>query len=445
LTVKILIIVLASVALLTATIAFVVELVSIFRKNNMIIKVQSKSDSAGETAVASTTYNTTVYNNVIAQPIVSDVTEDESVDETAPVEVESDTQAKVVNFNDNTVGDNYVEVVTGQTVEVINVDTAEEEIHPAFVAPAPAGEHFVVGGRVVYVRYIYSFFARLSQSDDVLKNRYIIIKNELMSYGMKPSMAWGAESFRYGRKTLAKMTIRGKTLNLFLALNTDDYKDTKYIYEDVGDMTKYKNVPMRNKIRSDRAVKWAKELIADLAKIYGMNFVSNKMDTFVPDYQDTDTLVEMGKVRVMTTGNGDEQEVTAADFEALRKERFHRITGVDMVDKVTVDEADTCISDEAVKELVVEEHVTVKRTNGKKKKSVGIINVDTLSKNFDTGDDVTLEILISKGLLPKSTTSYKLLARGEIDKRLNVVCNDYSMQAVKMILMTGGNLTVEKE
>jgi ribosomal protein L15 len=116
-----------------------------------------------------------------------------------------------------------------------------------------------------------------------------------------------------------------------------------------------------------------------------------------------------------------------------------------MVDKVTVDEADTSISDEAVKELVVEEHVTVKRTNGKKKKSVGIINVDTLSKNFDTGDDVTLEILISKGLLPKSTTSYKLLARGEIDKRLNVVCNDYSMQAVKMILMTGGNLTVEKE
>jgi ribosomal protein L15/predicted transport protein len=265
-----------------------------------------------------------------------------------------------------------------------------------------------------------------------------------MSYGIKPYMSWGAESFRYGRRTLAKMTIRGKTLNLFLALNTSDYENTKYIYEDVSDVTKYSMVPMRNKIRSDRAVKWAKELIADLANKNSLKSVGHKVESFVPEYQDLDTLIQMGKIKVLTTGNGTEQEVTPADFEALKREKFHTITGKDMVEKVSAEEADVTLSDEVVKEFVQEEHVVVHKNNGKKKKSVGIINVDTLSKNFGAGEEVTLEKLIEKGLLAKSTTGYKVLARGELDKPLKVVSDDFSVQAIKMIVLTGGDAIIKK-
>lgn len=443
LTVKILIIVLASLALMTATTAFVVEIVSYFSKNKLIIRSQSVSEnngqSATESAVAST-YSQPAHSNEVEN---SALISEQPVEE-VPVEVASPVEeAKVVEFNDTAVvpNDGYVEVVSGQTVEIINAEAVEEE---APVAAAPAVQGFVVGGKVIYVRYMYSFMARLAMADDTLKNRYSIIKNELMSYGIKPYMSWGAESFRYGRRTLAKMTIRGKTLNLFLALNTSDYENTKYIYEDVSDVTKYSMVPMRNKIRSDRAVKWAKELIADLANKNSLKSVGHKVESFVPEYQDLDTLIQMGKIKVLTTGNGTEEEVTPADFEALKREKFHTITGMDMVEKVSAEEADVTLSDEVVKEFVQEEHVVVRKNNGKKKKSVGIINVDTLSKNFGAGEEVTLEKLIEKGLLAKSTTGYKVLARGELDKPLKVVSDDFSVQAIKMIVLTGGDAIIKK-
>ena len=63
-------------------------------------------------------------------------------------------------------------------------------------------------------------------------------------------------------------------------------------------------------------------------------------------------------------------------------------------------------------------------------------------KNFNDGDLVNLEALIAKKLVPAKTEYVKVLARGVLDKKLNVDLHDYSIQAVKMILLTGG--TVKK-
>ena len=61
-----------------------------------------------------------------------------------------------------------------------------------------------------------------------------------------------------------------------------------------------------------------------------------------------------------------------------------------------------------------------------------------MSQKFNAGDVVNIESLIEKGIVPKNTTFVKVLARGYIDKPLIVELQDYSLDAVKMIVLTDG-------
>ena len=67
-------------------------------------------------------------------------------------------------------------------------------------------------------------------------------------------------------------------------------------------------------------------------------------------------------------------------------------------------------------------------------------NVDTLSDNYLDGEEVTLDSLIEKGLISSSVAYIKLLARGSLNKKLIVDLDDYSLQAVKMIVLLGGKV-----
>ena len=104
---------------------------------------------------------------------------------------------------------------------------------------------------------------------------------------------------------------------------------------------------------------------------------------------------------------------------------------------ISVEEANARMSDEAAAASIGEDTLS-KRHEGKK----GIINIDTISKNFKDGDTVDLEALWAKKLVPTTVGYVKVLARGTIDKRLNLDLQDYSIEAVKMVLLEGG--TVKK-
>ena len=109
----------------------------------------------------------------------------------------------------------------------------------------------------------------------------------------------------------------------------------------------------------------------------------------------------------------------------------------ELLKSVAVEKVDELMSDDVAESLIEEDNVK-RRIQGKK----DIINVDTLSMNFNDGDLVNLEALIEKKLVSSNTKYVKVLARGTLDKKLNVDLHDYSIQAVKMILLTGG--TVKK-
>ena len=113
------------------------------------------------------------------------------------------------------------------------------------------------------------FSTKLMRADSLTKARYSAVKNELLRYGMKPRMSTSYESWYIGRTTYAKFAIRGKTLTLYMALDPKEFEGTKYNFRNMSTVGKYETVPMRVNLKSDRAERWVKELIATLAEKKG--------------------------------------------------------------------------------------------------------------------------------------------------------------------------------
>ena len=107
---------------------------------------------------------------------------------------------------------------------------------------------------------------------------------------------------------------------------------------------------------------------------------------------------------------------------------------------ITIEEAHEAITDEVAAHFIEFEKSDSKDKKYSKK---SIINIDTLSDNFASGQTVNLDSLKAKGLIPGGTDFVKVLARGHLDKKLTVEAQDFSADAVKMIILTGGKV-IEK-
>ncbi len=102
--------------------------------------------------------------------------------------------------------------------------------------------------------------------------------------------------------------------------------------------------------------------------------------------------------------------------------------------EIKMEYANSVITNEMARKLIKDEREVI-YTSGKVK---SIINVDTLSRSFVADDRVDVNILKKKSLVPYDTNYIKVLARGAIDKPLHVFANEFSLAAVKMILLSGG-------
>lgn len=102
--------------------------------------------------------------------------------------------------------------------------------------------------------------------------------------------------------------------------------------------------------------------------------------------------------------------------------------------EIKMEYANAAITNALAKKLIKDEREVI-YTSGKVK---SIINVDTLSRSFVADDRVDVNILKKKSLVPYDTNYIKVLARGAIDKPLHVYANEFSLAAVKMILLSGG-------
>lgn len=71
-----------------------------------------------------------------------------------------------------------------------------------------------------------------------------------------------------------------------------------------------------------------------------------------------------------------------------------------------------------------------------------VVNLDTLSERFDDGAEVTPELLREHRIVRESRALVKILARGELSKKLIVKAHRFSAQASKAIAAAGGRAEV---
>ncbi len=103
---------------------------------------------------------------------------------------------------------------------------------------------------------------------------------------------------------------------------------------------------------------------------------------------------------------------------------------------ISAERADALLSDAMAKTLIRRSANTI-RTSGRRS---CIINVDTLGESFAPGDVVDINRLKEKGLVPRDASRLRVLGRGTLDKPLVVYANHFSLSAVKMIALTGGEV-----
>ena len=171
-------------------------------------------------------------------------------------------------------------------------DAPEEDVPaaPPAMAEVPAGYEFVT-------RYRRSFKSRLIQ-DEKMQDFYTDIKNAFAELtGVKARLSRHCENFRYHAERVAKLNVGGKTLTLYLALDPQQYEDTKYRYEDVSDRKTYAETPMKVRITSKRMVKYARELLADLAQKYGITITGTIPMDYHYKYQSDEALIKKGLIK----------------------------------------------------------------------------------------------------------------------------------------------------
>ncbi|MFZ9139177.1 MAG: hypothetical protein ACO207_01850 [Bacilli bacterium] len=108
------------------------------------------------------------------------------------------------------------------------------------------------------------FQERMAKADPLMLGHYDELKNYILSYQVKSRISNTGDMFRLHKEEFVKITIAGKSLKLYLALNPDDYKDSPIPVDDASDKKIYKQIPLVFKVKSDLSLKRAKKLIDDL-------------------------------------------------------------------------------------------------------------------------------------------------------------------------------------
>ena len=323
-------------------------------------------------------------------------------------------------------------------------DIPQETDVPA--AEEPARQEYPVQGKVMFIkprpgmfiryRYNRSFAAKLIQSEDKVKRWYSELKRELLSYKkVTARVSWRHESFRYGRPTAAKFVIRGKTLCLCLALDPAAYAESKYIVSDMSRYSKFAATPLLYRIKNERRCRYAKELIAKLFEGAEAAVPPEEDFSAIP-YEDTQSLVGKGLIRIVSY-----EEVSVAEGAAEEEYEDDDDFGGEDFDDDDEDELEEVSAADAGA-LMADDRAKLRVQQGEAfsdKAKSAVVNIDTLGQFFEEGERVTLdEVKRRVPFIAKNVTYIKVLARGTLNKPLIVVADDFSLEAVKMIVLTGG-------
>ncbi|GEM_PF-4110280 len=280
--------------------------------------------------------------------------------------------------------------------------------------PVPAVKEEIVptleeqSGEYVAVRRDQSFSARMALSDDELRGYYNQIKGALMNYGVRATVAWRGELFRTGFNKLCEIRVRGKSVYVYFALDPEKVP-AKYRGENVGKTKAFVDMPFCYVVNGERKCAWCCELCEMVCEKFGAVKKEVPAQDWAAAYpKDTeDNLVNKMLIKEIITRSA----TPPKGWSPERK--FDTESGIEIFRT----------------DVLFREYASV---------SVGDLNV------FADDDEVTLDALKAKKLVPETADAWRLLAGGELSRKLHVVTNYCPMQAAQQVKNAGGRVTVWK-
>lgn len=248
-----------------------------------------------------------------------------------------------------------------------------------------------------------TFEEKTTLASDEVKNYYNEVKNYLLMYRAHARLSKKCESFRY-KALLAKVAFAGKTLKVNLAIDPKTLEGTKYHFKDRSDKKQYQLVPTQIKIKSDRGLKYFKELV--------------------------DMMMEGREVKP-------KRRFETTDFTALLIPDGHAVlytlgvTNDHLVDIMDVSNVPTDLPVDLVYHIP-----TVNGADIEGMKEENSIYLDTLCKHFNDGDIITLDILKKNNILTRGNM-LRIKARGTLDKHFTIYADSFEANALAMLLCTG--------
>lgn len=248
-----------------------------------------------------------------------------------------------------------------------------------------------------------TFEEKTTLASDEVKNYYNEVKNYLLMYRAHARLSKKCESFRY-KGLLAKVAFAGKTLKVNLAIDPKTLEGTKYHFKDRSDKKQYQLVPTQIKIKSDRGLKYFKELV--------------------------DMMMEGREVKP-------KRRFETTDFTALLIPDGHAVlytlgvTNNHLVDIMDVSNVPNDLPVDLVYHIP-----TINGDDIEGMKEENSIYLDTLCKHFNDGDIITLDILKKNNILTRGNM-LRIKARGTLDKHFTIYADSFEANALAMLLCTG--------
>ena len=102
--------------------------------------------------------------------------------------------------------------------------------------------------------------------------------------------------------------------------------------------------------------------------------------------------------------------------------------------EIDADKADELITDSLAKSLIKRDGEIIYSDGNKK----AVLGIEEISRAFSSGDRVDINALKERDIVSSDTAYLKVLGGGRLDKALSVYANEFSLSAVKMIALAGG-------
>ncbi len=190
-------------------------------------------------------------------------------------EVEVDANGNVVVACEEAAQEPVQEVqeAVEEPVQIAVVEPVQEEV--AVALEEAAGDAVVEVGEVAQPKYVNKSFAqKMMLADEVIQDRYDELKNYALRFKkLKARISKKFDSINQGRLQFVKLSVAGKTLKLYLNMDISE-TDPKFRCKDMTSKVTYETVPVMLRVKSGRAVRYAKILIDQCAEKHGL--VENK-------------------------------------------------------------------------------------------------------------------------------------------------------------------------